>query len=61
MLSSFVEVLASSCASPEDGANSTTETASGARGYLHTPVRAGDLNFDVRSQVQCLPFEAYNL
>ena len=35
--------------------------ASRARGYLQTPVHAGDLNCDARSQVQCSPFEPYNL
>ena len=61
MLSSFIEVPDCSAASPVDGANSTTETASGAHGYLHTPVHAGDLNCDARSQVQSLPFEPYDL
>ena len=59
--SSFIEVPACSAASPVDDANSTTETASGAHGYLQTPVHSGDLNCDARSQVQCLPFEPYNL
>ena len=61
VLSSFREFPASSAASPLDDACSSSETASGARGYLHTPVHAGDLNCDARSQVQCLPFEPYNL
>ncbi|KAM7432322.1 hypothetical protein ABFA07_017242 [Porites harrisoni] len=44
VLSSFIEVPYCSAASPVDGANSTTETASGAHGYLHTPVHADVLS-----------------